>query len=99
MVLNNGFTTLNFPNIMNQLKDDGSTTLSILAPGDGLVPGTEKDRPISLGNLIGNFLLDRCVYRRVSGESLTAPPPGISRKGNPTLDKFLTKSIITITEF
>ena len=93
MVLNKGFTTLNFPNITNQLQDDGSTTLSILAPGDGLVPGTEKDRPISLGNLIGNFLLDRCVYRRVSGES------GISRKGNPTLDKFLTKSIITITEF
>ena len=67
MVLNKGFTTLNFPNITNQLQDDGSTTLSILAPGDGLVPGTEKDRPISLGNLIGNFLLDRCVYRRVSG--------------------------------
>ena len=54
-----------FPKIMNELKDDGSTTLSILAPGDGLVPGTEKDRPISLGNLIGNlpirFILDRGV--------------------------------------
>jgi len=32
---------------------DGSTSLSILPPGEGIIPGTEKDRPISLGHLIG----------------------------------------------
>jgi len=36
-----------------RLKPDGSTSLPILTPGDGVVPGTEKDRPVSLGNLIG----------------------------------------------
>ena len=34
---------------------DGFTSLAILPPvGDGIIPGTEKDRPISLGHLIGN---------------------------------------------
>ena len=34
-------------------KSDGSTSLSFLTGSDGVVPGTEKDRPVSLGELIG----------------------------------------------
>ena len=34
-------------------KPDGSTSLSFLTGSDGIVPGTEKDRPVSLGELIG----------------------------------------------
>jgi len=32
---------------------DGSTSLAILSPGFGIIPGTERDRPVSLGSLIG----------------------------------------------
>ncbi len=28
-------------------------SLAILTPGEGIVPGTARDRPISLGNFIG----------------------------------------------
>ena len=28
-------------------------SLAILTPGEGIVPGTTRDRPISLGSLIG----------------------------------------------
>lgn len=34
-------------------KSDGSTSLSFLTGSAGVVPGTEKDRPVSLGSLIG----------------------------------------------
>lgn len=34
-------------------REDGSTSLAILTPGDGVVPGTERDRPVSLGALLG----------------------------------------------
>jgi len=33
--------------------DDGSTSLAILTPGKGIVPGTERDRPVSLGAVVG----------------------------------------------
>lgn len=36
-------------------KPDGSTSLPILTPGDGVVPGTDRDRPVSLGSLIGKI--------------------------------------------
>jgi bromodomain-containing protein 7/9 len=34
-------------------RDDGSTSLAILTPGEGVVPGTERDRPVTLGMLLG----------------------------------------------
>ena len=34
-------------------QEDGTTSLSILTPGEGIVPGTERDRPVSLEALIG----------------------------------------------
>ena len=34
-------------------REDGSTSLAILTPGDGVIPGTERDRPVSLGALLG----------------------------------------------
>jgi len=35
-------------------QKDGFTSLSIIPPaGEGIIPGTEKDRPMSLGHLIG----------------------------------------------
>ena len=34
-------------------REDGSTSLTILTPGEGVVPGTERDRPVSLGNYLG----------------------------------------------
>ena len=34
-------------------KKDGSTSLSFLTGNEGIVPGTERDRPVSLGSLIG----------------------------------------------
>jgi len=37
----------------SRLKPDGSTSLPILTPGIGVVPGTDRDRPVSLGTLIG----------------------------------------------
>ena len=33
--------------------EDGSTSLPIIQPGTGVVEGTERDRPVSLGTLIG----------------------------------------------
>ncbi len=36
-------------------KEDGSTSRPMLIPGEGLVPGTERDRPVSLDNLIGKL--------------------------------------------
>ena len=35
-------------------KKDGSTSLQILVPGDGVIPGTNQ-RPVSLGQLIGKL--------------------------------------------
>ena len=34
-------------------KSDGTTSLSFLTGGDGVLPGTERDRPVTLGSLIG----------------------------------------------
>lgn len=34
-------------------REDGSTSLAILTAGEGVVPGTERDRPVSLGNYLG----------------------------------------------
>ena len=34
-------------------KADGTTSLSFLTGGDGVIPGTERDRPVTLGSLIG----------------------------------------------
>ena len=34
-------------------RSDGSTSLTILTAGEGIVPGTERDRPVSLGNYLG----------------------------------------------
>ena len=34
-------------------REDGSTSLAILTAGDGVVPGTERDRPVTLGNFLG----------------------------------------------
>lgn len=39
--------------IFQRRMKDGSTSLAILTPGEGIVPGTTRDRPISLGSLIG----------------------------------------------
>jgi len=36
-------------------RDDGSTSLAILTPGEGIIPGTDKDRPITLGNFLGKI--------------------------------------------
>ena len=40
--------------VFKRKREDGSTSLAILTPGEGVIPGTEKDRPISLGNYLGN---------------------------------------------
>lgn len=34
-------------------REDGTTSLAILTAGEGVVPGTERDRPVTLGNLVG----------------------------------------------
>ena len=34
-------------------RPDGTTSLTILTGEPGIVPGTEKDRPVSLGTLLG----------------------------------------------
>ena len=39
--------------VFKRKREDGSTSLAILTPGEGVIPGTEKDRPISLGNYLG----------------------------------------------
>jgi len=39
--------------VFQRKREDGSTSLAILTPGEGVVPGTERDRPVSLGNYIG----------------------------------------------
>ena len=39
--------------VFKRKREDGSTSLTILTPGEGVVPGTERDRPISLGNYLG----------------------------------------------
>lgn len=36
-------------------RDDGSTSLAILTPGEGVIPGTEKDRPVTLGTFLGKI--------------------------------------------
>jgi len=41
--------------IFERKRDDGSTSLPILTPGEGIIPGTEKDRPITLGNYLGKI--------------------------------------------
>ena len=38
-------------------KADGTTSLSFLTGGDGVIPGTERDRPVTLGSLIGKVSL------------------------------------------
>ena len=39
--------------VFQRKREDGSTSLAILTPGEGVIPGTERDRPITLGNFIG----------------------------------------------
>lgn len=39
--------------VFTRRREDGSTSLAILNPGEGVIPGTEKDRPVSLGNYLG----------------------------------------------
>ncbi len=44
-------------------KPDGTTSLSFLTGSDGILPGTQKDRPVNLGSLIGKVQL---LYFRIS---------------------------------
>ena len=39
--------------VFTRKREDGSTSLAILNPGEGVIPGTERDRPVSLGNYLG----------------------------------------------
>jgi len=39
--------------VFDRQREDGSTSLAILTPGEGIVPGTDKDKPVSLGSLVG----------------------------------------------
>jgi len=39
--------------VFTRRREDGSTSLAILTPGEGVVPGTERDRPVALGNYLG----------------------------------------------
>ena len=39
--------------VFQRRREDGSTSLAILTPGEGIIPGTERDKPVSLGNFIG----------------------------------------------
>ena len=41
--------------IFERKREDGSTSLAILTPGEGIIPGTEKDRPITLGSFLGKI--------------------------------------------
>ena len=41
-------------------KSDGTTSLSFLTGGDGVLPGTERDRPVTLGSLIGKVSFSLC---------------------------------------
>lgn len=34
-------------------REDGTTSLAILTAGEGILPGTDRDRPVTLGNLLG----------------------------------------------
>ena len=43
-------------------RPDGTTSLSILTGEPGIVPGTEKDRPVSLGTLLGKVKTTCCYY-------------------------------------
>ena len=43
-------------------RPDGTTSLSILTGEPGIVPGTEKDRPVSLGTLLGKVKTTCCSY-------------------------------------
>jgi len=42
-------------NMFERKREDGSTSLAILTPGEGIIPGTERDRPITLGNYMGKI--------------------------------------------
>jgi len=46
-------TTDTTENVFERKREDGSTSLAILTPGEGIIPGTERDRPITLGNYMG----------------------------------------------
>jgi len=48
-------TTETTNNIFERKREDGSTSLAILTPGEGIIPGTEKDRPITLGSYMGKI--------------------------------------------
>jgi len=39
--------------VFDRQKEDGSTSLAILTPGEGIVPGTDNEKPVSLGSLVG----------------------------------------------
>ena len=43
--------------VFTRKREDGSTSLAILNPGEGVIPGTERDRPVSLGNYLGKVKL------------------------------------------
>jgi len=42
-------------NVFERKREDGSTSLAILTPGEGIIPGTEKDRPVTLGTFLGKI--------------------------------------------
>ena len=42
--------------VFTRKREDGSTSLAILNPGEGVIPGTERDRPVSLGNYLGKVM-------------------------------------------
>jgi len=48
-------TSVSVEGLFERRRDDGSTSLAILAPGDGIVPGTERDRPVSMGTFLGKI--------------------------------------------
>jgi len=48
-------TTEPAENIFERKREDGSTSLAILTPGEGIIPGTEKDRPVTLGTFLGKI--------------------------------------------
>ena len=47
--------------VFTRRREDGSTSLAILNPGEGVIPGTEKDRPVSLGNYLGKVRYNNII--------------------------------------
>ena len=57
-------------------KADGTTSLSFLTGGDGVIPGTERDRPVTLGSLIGK--VSQATQTRKLQSNLNALLPAIA---------------------